>query len=93
MKSLVSLSLLLLFFGFTAYASDWHEEFETLCSQSEKADSMSVEELKTTITRVEALVPVVESSDDAKKKVYLFRLKKCLDFLQYMVELKDSKDG
>ncbi len=87
---------LLLIFGLTfiindpPYAKDWHEEFEHICSKVQTDDALSIEELKSLIERSEALLKIIENLDEPSKKMYIFRLKKCKAFFEYLIELKKS---
>jgi len=71
---------------------DWHEEFKYLCSMVDRADSLNMEELNSLIARSDALLKTLETINEPSKKVYIFRLKKCRAFFQYVIELK-SRQG
>ena len=73
-------------------AKDWHEEFKYICSKVEMGDSLSLEELQSLIERSEALLKSLETVNEPSKKVYIFRLKKCKAFFEYLIELKKSSD-
>lgn len=73
----------------TADAQDnWLEEFEEICSMVIASHSLSLDELQSLIERSDALLTRIEDSDEPSKKVYIFRLKKCRSFFQYIIELK-----
>lgn len=69
-------------------AGDWHEEFNELCGQVQTADSLGKEELGSLIERADKLLTVIEASDEPRKKVYIFRLKKCRAMFEFSVQLK-----
>jgi hypothetical protein len=54
------------------------------------AQSLSNEELQSLVERCEKLLPIIEQSTFVKKKVYLFRIKKCKDLFQYMIEVNQK---
>jgi hypothetical protein len=84
------LSFALTFIGSSGLCNEWFAEFEEICSKVDKADSLSTDEIKLLIERVDKLMPMVKNSDDPKRKVYLFRLKKYKGFFQYMIQLRES---
>jgi hypothetical protein len=75
--------------AFAADVPEWLDEFEDICSQTMDAQSLSNEELQSLVERCEKLLPIIEQSDFVKKKVYLFRIKKCKDLFQYMIEVNE----
>lgn len=86
MRILVGLLVAVIFLCVHAapgHADDWKAEFDALCSQVQAAEGKSTEELEDLIKRCDALMPVIKASDDPKKKVYIFRLKKCRKFFEY----------
>jgi len=56
----------------------------------EKADSLSMEELGLLIKRSDALLKILETINEPSRKVYIFRLKKCKAFFEYLIELKSA---
>lgn len=71
-------------------SGDWLEEFEDVCSKVRIGDSLELQDLKSLIERVDKLIPLIQASDHKSKKVYIFRLKKCRSFFEYIIELKKS---
>jgi hypothetical protein len=89
-RGLVLLVVLLFVVVLTAAAADdWLEEFNDICAQVDVVDSLSREEVQSLIDRCDKLMPVIESSDDRKKKVYLFRLKKARDMFEATQKLEE----
>lgn len=84
---LVTIIPIFLFSPDPVAAGDWHEEFDEICVQAQTADSLSEEELLSLVERADKLLPVIKASDDPRKKVYLFRLKKCRNLFVYMLEV------
>jgi hypothetical protein len=81
-------SLLVLFTSAAVYGASLQEEFDTLCVHTQDAESLSLERLQELVAECDKLQKKIEASDDEKKKLLLFRLKKCRDFLAYVIELK-----
>lgn len=89
MKKIAFTFLLLLLMTIYAFAGDWHEEFNEICSKVDVADTLSVEELQTLIERSDKLLEQIKASDDSRKKVYIFRLKKCRSMFEYSIQLHE----
>lgn len=90
LKTSISVLIISFIINGLSYAQDWHEEFDSICSKVETGDTLSVEEIRSLIERSEVLLKKIETIDDPSKKVYIFRLKKCKEFFEYLVELKKS---
>jgi hypothetical protein len=73
-----------------AGADDWHTKFEETCSKTQVAASLSVEELEALLDETDKLLSQIKSSDDPSKKVYIFRLEKCISFYKYVLDTKKS---
>ena len=87
-------SLLVLFTSVVTYGGTLQEEFDRLCVHTQDAESLSLERLQDLVAECDQLQKKIEASDDEKKKLLLFRLKKCRDFLAYVLELKQiDKQG
>ncbi len=78
----------------SAYAADepWKEEFELVCSQTENAMNMGVEELKKSLERCDRLKPQIEQLEATPRKIYLKRLQMCRNLFAYMLETR-TKDS
>jgi hypothetical protein len=74
------------------YAETWRADFDRLCSYTQEAEALSVKELKDLIAECDKLLEVIQKSDIAEKKVYLFRLKKCRNFFDYILSIKGSQE-
>lgn len=70
-------------------AQPWKEEFERLCGQAEGAGSLPTDELRKIVADCDKLLETLQQIDTADKKVYIFRLKKCRNFYQYTIEMKE----
>ncbi|MBI5140915.1 MAG: hypothetical protein HZA20_01830 [Nitrospirae bacterium] len=61
---------------------------ERLCGNTENAADLTPGELKAAIAELEALDAEVRKSDYAKRKLYLFRIGKCRDFIRFALDVK-----
>jgi hypothetical protein len=64
--------------------------FNQLCGQLENAETLSVEELTTMIAECDELKQKITRNENPKKKVLLFRLKKCRDFIEFTIQTKQT---
>lgn len=78
---------------FAFAAASWQEDFDRLCGYTNQTEEMSVDKLKGLVEECDRLLGVIEKSDSSQKKVYIFRLRKCRNFFQYMAELKEQDTG
>jgi len=69
----------------------WLKEFDDICSKTEDAMTLSLEELASLIDRCDALRPKIEKLDETPKKVYLKRLRMCRGLYVYVLESKQSE--
>ncbi|NIW45860.1 MAG: hypothetical protein GWN14_15170, partial [candidate division Zixibacteria bacterium] len=65
---------------------DIQTEFDAICGIMEEVDGYSVEEVHGLVERIETLEAKVKTSEHPRKKVLLFRLKKCREFCQFILE-------
>jgi len=80
------------FYPQSAYAEDsWKTEFEDICAKTNDAMSLTKEELKTLIERCDKLKPLIETLDEAPKKVYLKRLKMCKELFIFVLDSKKNE--
>lgn len=84
----VVICLIVLFGAAVVQGGSLQEDFDKLCVHTQDAESLSLERLQELVTECDQLKKRIEESDDVKKKLLLFRLNKCRNFLAYMVELK-----
>lgn len=76
----------------TASGGSWKTEFEEICVHTNEAPSLSTERVRQLINESNRLLKTIEKGKDPRKKVYLFRLKKCRNFFQYILESRRPKD-
>ena len=67
--------------------------FNELCGRTDIAESLSVEELTTMVAECDTLEEKITNSSHPKKKILLFRLKKCRNFLDFMVQTKQLESS
>jgi hypothetical protein len=90
----IIVTCLLVLFTFTmVHGESLQEEFESLCVHTQDAESLSMERLQELVAECDLLQKKIEASNDEKKKLLLFRLKKCRDFLAYIIELKQVENS
>lgn len=70
---------------------DWRPEFDSICSKTQDADALTVQELKELITRCDALKPRIEKLDESYRKVALKRLQMCRDLFVFMLQSRENK--
>jgi len=89
--TILLLLMLMPYFSSFAAAQSWVEDFDNICAQAEVADSLPTETLKELAVASDRLLAVIEASNDPKKKVYIFRLKKCRNLFGYIIDLRGAK--
>ena len=91
----VVICLIVLFGAAIVQGGSLQEDFDKLCVHTQDAESLSLERLQELVTECDRLKERIEESNDPKKKLLLFRLNKCRNFLAYMLELRkaDSSDS
>jgi hypothetical protein len=92
-----SSGIILLLLMFTPYFSSfaaaeaWIEDFDKICAEAEVADSLPTETLAELALKSDRLLAVIEASNDPRKKIYIFRLKKCRNLFAYIIDLREAK--
>ncbi|NOY52312.1 MAG: hypothetical protein GXP58_01675 [Deltaproteobacteria bacterium] len=90
------LLLLLLFLSLSLVigvpAETWKSEFEKICANVPTASSLSTERIRQLIKESNQLTKTVEAVQDPQKKVYLFRLKKCRNFFQFILNGRTDRN-
>jgi hypothetical protein len=66
----------------------WKAEYDTVCSKTDVAMTLSNEELNELITQCDRLKPRVEAEEDSTRKVYLRRLQMCRDLYKFVLEAR-----
>ncbi len=90
-------TIFVLFFVLTgpmlfAEQKSWKDRFDDICSRVQIAESLSKAELRDLIKRSDELIKELEKLNLPVKKVYIFRLKKCRSFFEYVIQLRERED-
>ena len=81
----------LLLAGVAWAEDDWKKEYELLCSQTDSAMSMSVEQLRNFVSRCDKIKPAIEALESSPRKVFLKRWQLCRDLYKYVLDSKEVK--
>jgi hypothetical protein len=74
-----------------AQEEGWRGEYDSVCSKTDVAMTLSAEELRALIVRCDRLKPRIEAEEESTRKVYLRRLQMCRDLYRYVLESKETK--
>jgi len=85
--------LFVIFASAVVYGGELQDEFDKLCVYTQEAESLPLDKLQELLTDCDKLQKNIEQSDDAKKKLLLFRLNKCRNFLVYIIDLKQGDNS
>jgi hypothetical protein len=66
--------------------TSWKARFEEICAQTEVATSLPSDQLRKLIRDSHELIDTLSTVEDPSAKVYVFRLKMCLDFFQFALD-------
>ena len=77
--------LVVLLAAAVVYGGTLQEEFDRLCVHTQEAESLSLEKLQELLKECDQLQKSIEESSEEKKKLLLFRLKKCRNFFSYII--------
>lgn len=77
----------------SSYANQelWREEFNELCGDTQKAAAYGRDDLNKLVVRCDKLSSELEVSDSTQKKAYIYRLEKCRNFYQFLIELLETE--
>ncbi len=70
---------------------DWKLEFENVCSRTQDAMLLNVDELRSLIARCDKLKSPIETLPETQRKVYLRRLRDCRELYVFVLDSKDKK--
>ncbi len=74
-----------------ANEESWLRELDELCGSSQAAMTLSSEEVTTLVERCDRIIAEITGTDNPRKKLYLFRLERCRNFYQYIINLKSKE--
>jgi hypothetical protein len=86
--TLLSLLGMLTFAGSALGGDDWRAAFDEVCGRTSEAMDLSQEELLPLIAACQRVEKSLETQDEAVQKVYLKRVRKCLELFRYVAETK-----
>jgi hypothetical protein len=77
----------------SSYANQelWREEFNELCGDTQKAATLGQDDLNKLVARCGKLSSELEGSDSTQKKAYIYRVEKCKNFYQFLIELLETE--
>lgn len=74
-----------------ANQESWREEFNELCGDTQKAATLGQDDLNKLVARCGKLSSELEGSDSTQKKAYIYRIEKCRNFYQFLIELLETE--
>jgi len=75
----------------TEAVEGWQKEFEDVCSKTQDAMILSIDELTALVQKCDTLMPQIEKLDETRKKVYMGRLRMCRGLYAYVLESKKNE--
>jgi hypothetical protein len=66
----------------------WQAEFEAVCSKTQDAMELSIEELRSLVDRCDKLQPQIDALEESARKVWSTRLKACRDLYAFVLETR-----
>jgi hypothetical protein len=76
----------------SAFAQEaWRSDFDDICSRTQDAMTLSNDQLKTLVTRCDAIKPQIEKLTEPQRKVTLKRLQMCRDLYAFVLQSKESQ--
>lgn len=91
MKPLIVIFMSIYILGYVAIVAtqEWKDEFDSICSMTDVATSLTKEELKTLIERCDRLKTTIEGlPDETQRKIYQRRLHMCRELFVYVLKTK-----
>jgi len=74
-----------------AFAADWKAEFDDVCAKAQDAMTLPTAELKTLVSRCDALKPMIEALEESQRKVYARRLQTCRNLYQFVLDYRQQQ--
>ncbi len=74
-----------------AYAQNWKDEFDDVCSKTQDAMLLTDDELRSLVDRCDKVRPLIENLDEAQRKVYLRRIAMCRDLFEFVLKSRQKK--
>ena len=77
--------------SYAAEQDEWKADFDRLCGVTDMAHTFSADELRSLVVDCDRLMATLEKVNPPKKKLYLFRLKKCRNLFSFMLSTKEAE--
>jgi hypothetical protein len=74
----------------TAGAQPWEKEFHAVCSRTDDAMILNIEELRNFIARCDAMKGQIEKLPEPRRKIFLKRLQMCRDLFVFTIETRNK---
>ena len=95
MRTLQILAAMLMIIAATvSYAAEqggWKDDFDRICGVTDMATTFSADELRSLIADCDSLMETLNKVNPPKKKLYIFRLKKCRNLFAFVLETKEAE--
>jgi hypothetical protein len=76
-----------------AFAEDtWKQEMADICSKTDDSMTLSKDELKALLQRIEKLRTVIDALEETPRKVNLKRLEMCSNLFAFVLESKEAAE-
>ncbi|MBU0485898.1 MAG: hypothetical protein KKB30_15450 [Proteobacteria bacterium] len=72
-------------------AEEWRSDFDRLCGYIMEIEKYTPEKLRSFVDESDKLLKIMSESKETDLKVYIFRLKKCRNFFDYMATVKEEE--
>ena len=69
---------------------DWQQEFDDVCSSTDYAMALTVDELKQRVSKCDSVRLRVEALEEPQRRVFLKRLQSCKDFYLFLIQTKSD---
>lgn len=79
--------------SYAAENGGWESDFDRICGVTDMATTLSVNELRDLIADCDRLLETLSKVNHPKKKLYIFRLKKCRNLFAFVLDTKVAKEN
>jgi hypothetical protein len=70
---------------------DWEKEFQAVCSKTDDAMALTVQELRTLVGRCDELKTSIDKLEGSRRKVLLKRLQMCRDLYAFTLDTRERE--
>jgi len=78
-------------FSMAMAQEDWEKEFQAVCSRTDDAMILTVQELRTLVQRCDELKTSIDKLEGSRRKVLLKRLQMCRDLYAFTLDTKERE--